>query len=188
MQMNWNLFFPVILFAFTTGTVQGATPQANTEQRCGIESERPPQMVFAKVDDQQPWKEYKRVEDIPELSLGFGVSAEAWNGRNHALLIRTEEPGEDFNAYTEYCFDQSGRLVQVAYELRTAWGWGLRTGGTVIGGAIHADSRVFFSTENERPIPKPEGADDVRDALKPSLYLTLDRLPFSKLLSSKEQN
>lgn len=183
-----NLLVPVIFFAFATGVVQGATPQANTEQRCGIETKRQAQMVFAKVDDQQPWKEYQRAEDIPELSLGFGISAEAWTGQNHALLIRIEEPGEDFNAYTEYCFDPRGQLVHLAYELRTAWGWGFRTGGPVIGGAIHADSRVFFNTENERPIPRPEGAEDVRDALKPSLYLTLDRLPFSKLLSSKRPN
>lgn len=186
--MNWKLLAPMIVCVFATGVVQGATPQANTEQRCGIETKQPPQRVFAKVDDQQPWKEYKRVEEIPELSLGFCTSAEAWTGQNHGLLIRTEEPGEDFIAYTEYCFAPGGLLVHLAYELRTAWGWGFRTGGPVVGGAIHTDSKVFFSTDNEKPIPKPEGADDVRDALKPSVYLTLDHLPFSKLLSSKRTN
>ena len=186
--MNWKLFVPAILCTFATGIVHGATPQGNTEQRCGIMSKEPAQMVFAKVDDQQPWKKYKRVEDIAELSLGFGISAEAWTGRNHALLIRTVEPGEDFTAYTEYCFDPGGHLVHLAYELRTAWGWGFRTGCPVMGGSIHTDSKEFFSTENEKPTPKPEAANDVRDALKPSMYLTLDRLPFSKLLLGKRPN
>jgi hypothetical protein len=57
-----------------------------------------------------------------------------------------------------------------------------------MGGAIHTDSKEFFSTENEKPTPKPEAANDVRDALKPSMYLTLDRLPFSKLLLGKRPN
>lgn len=183
--MNLKLLGPAILCAFATGIVQGATPQTNTERRCVIESKQIPQRVFAKVDDQQSWKEYGRIDDIPELSLGSGISAKTWQSRDHALLIRTQEPGEDFNAYTEYCFDQEGRLMHLAYELRTAWGWGYRMRGPVIDGAIHADSRVFFSTENERPIPKPDSANDIRDALKPSLYLTVERLPFSKLLSSK---
>jgi len=117
--MNWKLFVPAILCAFATG-VHGETPQAKTEQRCGIEPRQPPQRVFAKVNAQQSWKEYKRAEGLPELSPGFGISAEAWTGRYHALLIRIDEPGEDFNAYTEYCFDQGGRLVHLAYELRTA--------------------------------------------------------------------
>ncbi|HTX75579.1 MAG TPA: hypothetical protein VMD29_05175 [Terracidiphilus sp.] len=180
--MNLKLF-SVIFCALSTGFAQTRTPQEIVEQKCGVELREPAQRVFAKVDDKQPWKEFGRVADVPELSLGFGTSAEMWSGRNHGLLIRTEEPGEDFDANTEYCFGQGGKLVQVAYEIRTAWGWGFRMNGNVLNGALHTDSKVYFNTETGKRMLRPEGADDIREALRPSLFLTVNQLPFSQLLS-----
>lgn len=181
--MNLKLFIPVIFSALSTGFAQTRTPQEIVAQKCGVESNEPAQRVFAKIDDKQPWREFRHVADVPELSLGFGTSAEMWSGRNHRLLIRTEEPGEDFDAYTEYCFGQDRRLLQVAYELRTAWGWGFRMNGTVLNGTLHTDSKVYFNTETGKQMPRPDGADDIREALRPSLFLTVKRLPFSQLLS-----
>lgn len=81
-------------------------------------------------------------------------------------MIRTKEPGEHFVADTEYCFDSRGELIHLAYELRTAWGWAFRMGGPVDEGAVRAESTGFLSTDSNKPIPKPENADDVRGALK----------------------
>jgi len=106
-----------------------------------------------------------------------------WRGDKETFLIRTDEPGEDFEAYTEYCFSKGGQLIHLAYELRTAWGWAFRMGGPVKDGAIHNDSSGFVSTKTDRPIPKPQSADDVPEALKPSLFLQANRLPFYELLS-----
>jgi hypothetical protein len=159
------------------------TPQSVVEQRCGIDAHLPAQRVFAKVNDDQQWQEYKDVKAVPELAPGFGTLAEMWTGHEKTLLIRTDEPGEDFAAYTEYCFDSGGQLIRLAYELRTAWGWAFRMGGPVSNGTVRAESTGFFDTETNKAIPKPESADDVREALKPSLFLKSNRLPFSRLLS-----
>jgi hypothetical protein len=71
----------------------------------------------------------------------------------------------------------------VGFEVRTAWGWSYRLEGQVVKDALHADSSGFFSTENERPISKPEDASDISEALKPTLYLTTNKLPFARLLA-----
>jgi hypothetical protein len=184
--MKWNLLIVVTFCVFASGFADARTPQAATEQRCGIDLRQPAQRVFAKVDDQQPWREYKRLEDVPELALGFGISAEMWRGAKQTFLISTDEPGDDFDAYTEYCFDKGGKLISLAYELRTAWGWAFRMGGLVQNGDIHTDSIGFFSTKTEKPIPKPQSpvsADEVRNALKPTLFLQANQLPFFELLS-----
>lgn len=183
--MNLKLLIPVFLCALATGFGQSRPLHESIEQKCEVGPKQPAQRVFAKVDNKVPWKEYGHLADVPELSLGFGTTAEMWLGPNSSLLIRTEEPGEDFNAYTRYCFNQGGQLVQVAYEIRTAWGWGFRTGGTVSGSALHADSKQFFSTETEKPIPRPKNADDIHEALMPTLFLTVHQLPFSRLLSKQ---
>jgi hypothetical protein len=180
--MIWKPLGALIFCALTTGLVQGKTPLAGDAQHCEIHSARPARQVFAKVDDRQPWTQYKRVEGIPELSLGFGTSAETWTGPDGALLVRTEDPGEDFNAYTDYCFNKTGELVHIDYQLRTAWDWGFRMAGLVMDGTLHTNRRAFFSTESEKPIPRPKGADDIPDALNPVLYRTLSKLPFAHLL------
>jgi hypothetical protein len=119
---------------------------------------------------------------VPELELGFGESASLWAGQDGHLLIRTEEPGEDFAAYTDYCFNNAGDLVQLRFELRTAWGWGYRQEGSVERNAIAGRASEFFSTVTGDRIPKPQQADDIADALKPHLYLLKTQLPFSRLL------
>jgi hypothetical protein len=139
--------------------------------------------VFAKVDDQAPWREYKRLEEVPDLANGFGSSAEMWIGPGNLTFIRMVEPGEDFDAYTDYCFSSRGKLLQVGYELRTAWGWAFSMGGPVEDGSIRAHAKGFVNTSTGKPIAKPESSDDVRQVLKPTLYMDTKQLPFSNLLS-----
>ena len=98
------------------------------------------------------------------------------------VLIRMEEPGEDFAAYTDYCFDKDGQLVALKFVLRTAWGWGFREEGPVMKGQLITQTSEFFDTSSEAPVKRPEQADDIPDALKPSLYVRKSRLPFAKLL------
>ncbi len=93
------------------------------------------------------------------------------------------EPGEDFWIYTRYCFDKGGQLERVGLEVRTAWGWGYRLEGPVMKGVLLANSSGFFSIANDKPISKPASADDIPDALKPRLYLTMNKLPFARLLA-----
>lgn len=180
--MNWTLLIGAVFCLLANAAVASSAVQATAERACGVDMHNPAKRVFAKVDDNQPWREYMRLEDVPELALGFGTSAELWAGDNGSLLIRTVEPGEDFWSYTEYCFNKDGQLTRLAYEVRTAWGWAFQMGGPILNGAVRADSRGFSSTETGKAVPKPDGADDVREALKPTLYTEERRLPFYSLL------
>ena len=177
-------YLVVALCSLTLATNSAASIGKNlTAQQCGVDQNRPAQRIFADPDGKHGWREYRNLKDVPEIELGFGASALLWAGREGDLLIRTEEPGEDFAAYTDYCFDSMGHLVQLRFELRTAWGWGYREEGRIADKKIAPQTSEFFSTKTEEPIAKPEQADDVADALKPHLYTLKSELPFAKLLS-----
>ena len=138
----------------------------------------------AKVDASEAWREYRSIEDIPALNLNGGISAQLWTGTGGTSFVRTVEPGEDISIYTEYCFTDRGQLSRVGLEVRTAWGWAYRLESPVENGAIHDPSSGFFSTQTEKSIAKPEQADDVSQALRPTLYPQASQLPFSQLLDT----
>jgi hypothetical protein len=143
--------------------------------------------TYAKTGDQAAWREFRSIQDVPPLDTDGGASTQLWRSETGASFAYTAEPGEDFWTYTRYCFDETGQLARVSFEVRTAWGWSYRLEGPVVKGVLHTNSAGFFSTENERPISKPEGASDVSEALKPTLYLTTSKLPFAHLLAHPSQ-
>jgi hypothetical protein len=159
------------------------TVESPTAQQCGVEQDRPAQRIFADPDGEHGWSEYRSVKDVPELQLGFGQLARFWAGSDGKALIRLEEPGEDFNAYTDYCFSKTGHLLYLRFELRTAWGWGFREEGPIVNGTLRPQTSEFFNTKDELPVTRPEQADEVPDALSPHLYARTSRLPFAKLFS-----
>jgi hypothetical protein len=155
-----------------------------TWQRCGVDQKQTPQRVFANPDGKVGWQEYRTLKEIPELSNDAGEYAGLLTGRDGDSLIITEWPGEDFDAFTDYCFDKNGHLLQMRFELRTAWGWGFREEGPIVKGKISSASSEFFDTKTEKVIPKPgENADEVLGAVKPDLYTRKSQLPFFALLS-----
>ena len=152
-----------------------------TAQRCGAHQNQPPARVYADSDG-RGWREYQDVKSVPELELHVGSAVQVWSGANGSLLVHLQGPGDDFAAYTDYCFDKAGVLVQLRYELRTAWGWGYREEGPFANGKRKAERSEFFATDTEQAIKKPDQADDVSDALKPRIFPDKSRLPFVKLL------
>lgn len=120
------------------------TIQSFAAQRCGIDDQQPAYRLFAKPGGEHGWREYRSVKDVPELQLEVGQFVSFWEGVDGKDFIKLEEPGEDFAAYTSYCFDKAGRLVALGFELRTAWGWGYREEGPVLNGSFEAPNfRVF---------------------------------------------
>lgn len=176
-----HLVLVVCLLVISTSGSE-CSHRTQTALRCGVYQDQPPQRIFADPDGKHDWREYPGLKSIPELEFGFGESARLWTGQDGNLLIGTEEPGEDFAAYTDYCFNNAGKLVQLRFELRTAWGWGYRQEGSVISNALTHPTSEFFSTTTGKRITKPQQADDVADALIPRLYLLKAHLPFSSLL------
>jgi hypothetical protein len=126
----------------------------------------------------------RSIEDVPALDPNGGISAQLWTGTGGTSFVRTIEPGEDFWIYTEYCFTKGGQLSRVGFELRTAWGWAYRLESPIENGTTHDASSGFFSTQTEKSITRPEQADDVSQALRPTLYPQASQLPFSKLLDT----
>jgi len=173
-----------ILASITVGASSG-TGQSATAQRCGVDLENPAQRFFANPDGKQGWHEYRSVREVPELANDAGDFAALWEGPDGKFLVLMEGPGEDFAAYTDYCFDRKGRLLQLRFELRTAWGWGFREEGPILKGAVAVQVSEFFDTKTEQPIQRPEVADELPDALKPRLFLHREQLPFFNLLSRR---
>jgi hypothetical protein len=157
-------------------------PRVVAAMPCDVKAVIPAARIFASQNAKGPWREYREVKDVPELDLDGGKSAQVWDEKGGTLSAYTVEPGEDFWAFTRFCFDNSGQLLRVGYELRTAWGWGYRSQGHMVGTVLRSDSALFFNTESGKPIPQPDGANDVPDALRPTLYLRVDKLPFAHLL------
>jgi len=153
-----------------------------TERFCGVSKDRRATKVFADPDGKSGWHRYQSTKSAPELELGFGKFAAFRPGSHGRTLIGLEEPGEDIYSYTAYCFERSGRLVYLGFELRTAWGWGFREEGPVRQGALVPEKSGFFDTQNDHAVPKPENAEDLSEALKPHLYLKTSDLPFFDLL------
>jgi hypothetical protein len=158
------------------GSVNDAPP-------CDVNAKVPTSRTFAKTNDDDRWREYSSIKDVPELDLNAGMSAQFWREGNGDSSVYMVQPGDDLWTFTRYCFDKGDRLARVGHEVRTAWGWGYRLEGSIVGTTLHANSSLFFSTKNGKPISKPETANDITDALKPVLYLRIREFPFANLLS-----
>jgi hypothetical protein len=161
---------------------EGRANQNPTAERCGVDQNQPAQHIFANPDGKRGWREYANGNDVPELELDAGGFARLWSNRTGNILVRMEEPGEDFAAYTDYCFDSAGQLIGLKFQLRTAWGWGYREEGVVLTGKLSPEISEFFDIKTESRIARPEQAAGIPDALKPHLFLRKSRLPFFKLL------
>jgi len=150
---------------------------------CDMNPGEPAQRVFAQVDAQHDWAEYKSIQAVPQLSLNGGVSAEIWMAPKKDMLVRTVAPGKDFQAYTESCYSGRGYLVYVRYELRTAWGWYYRAEGPIIMSRFHRSTEQYFDAKSNQPlVVRPQQADDFPDMLIPVLQMRSELLPFAKLL------
>jgi hypothetical protein len=163
-------------------TAPSVAGESIAAQRCGVDTQAPSRRFFANPNGKLGWREYRSVREVPELEPGMGQFAALLPGPDGHVLIRLEEPGENFAPYSTYCFDKTGKLVAVSFELQTVWGWGYREEGSVANGSFVRQSSEFFRIGNDEPIVKPERANDVGDALKPRLYAQTSRLPFARLL------
>lgn len=165
-----------------SGSVAATAGTSALAKRCRVNLDQPPARIFAEVDGKSGWREYHRVGDVPALDLDGGESALLWVANDGHMFIKTEQPGQDFIAFTDYCFDKAGELTELNFELRTAWGWGYRQERPIAKGAIVPRLSEFFDTETGKVVPKPEQANSVPDALKPQIYLHVSNMPFSRLL------
>jgi hypothetical protein len=142
--------------------------------------------TFARVNNQSDWQEYPSLDAVPELSIASGMSAQFWRPRHGTQMVTVEEPRQDFEIETKYCFDEVGELETVSFEIRTALGWGHRVEGTVKGGVFKERSSEFFRLKDGKTIPQPDWVSEVPQGLEPKLFTSVSKLPFAGLLETTE--
>jgi hypothetical protein len=101
----------------------------------------------------------------------------------NAASICHNLPSEDFADSTDYCFDTSGKLSSLEHEFRTVWDWGFTEHRKFDSGGMETTKSHFFSMKNRKEIPRPQGADDVSEAMNLKIYRRLPDVPFFQLLT-----
>ena len=172
-----------LCLAFAGLAIPLSAAPRQSSQFCGVAESQPADRIFANSDGRVGWREYRSVQQVPELQKGFGQLAQIWTRKGSGSVVNLQEPGENFATGTDYCFDAKGALSAVRYELRTTWGWGFRESGSVSGGRFQAGKSEFFDIRTELPVSEPEQAASIPDALKPQLYLQESQLLFFNLLA-----
>ena len=162
----------------------GLAPMAIAASTCNVKDKVPATArIFANTSGHSAWHEYRGLDEIPQLALDSGITAQVLQRKKGVPSVTIVEPGEDFWLYTRYCYDDEGQLDGVTLELRTSLGWGRRVEGTVSGNEFYASKSEFFSTKNGKPVSKPFGVADAPAGLKPTLYMRVSELPFASLLT-----
>lgn len=179
MSILWRM--SVLCLAVLSFSVATKADTTDTANRCGVDQNKDAYRIFADPDGKN-WKEYSK-DSLPELTPDVGASVVLmWVAKDGKTLFSIRDPEEDFSIYTDYCFNSTGDLIQLRYELRTAWGWGYRTEGPVVKSVLESKTSEFFAMSTGAHLEKPDGADDLPWATKPKLYAQKSRLPFFALL------
>jgi hypothetical protein len=163
----------------------GFSPFAVAAPVCSLKVKAPTKArMFARTSNQSDWQEYQSLDTVPELSPASGMSAQFWQHKHGTSSVIIEEPGQDFQIDTRYCFDEGGRLESVSFEIRTALGWGHREEGAVLRGVFYESSSEFFRLKDGKTTPQPDFVGSVPRSLQPKLYLNVSELPFAGLLET----
>lgn len=146
----------------------------------------PAQRVFARVGENQAWTEFKKIEAVPKLAPGEGVSAEVWNAPNGSMLVKTSAPFQHYWAYTVSCYSKAGYLDSITYELRTDWGWYYKAEGPFVMNRFHRSTEQYYDSKSDQPlVVRPQQPDDFPKMLIPGLYKRAKMLPFADLLEKR---
>jgi hypothetical protein len=148
---------------------------------CGVTPVIASARVFSDNDKKQ-WKEYANPKEVPG-NAQWSETAYVWAKPNSPVVMDVEGLGEDFADSAYYCFDTSGRLSSIEHEFRTAWDWGFTEQRQFDSAGKETTKSHFFSTKDRKEIPRPQGANDVREAMTVKVYKRLSDVPFFSLLT-----
>jgi hypothetical protein len=157
--------------------------------RCGRGLEKAKERIFAA--DTQGWAEYPDMKHVPRMDVHgsqlraepvFAVKSSA-AGRHY---VRSVQYGAGSATFQGSCFDESGKLVFVQYQMRTGDGWGYEDVRKFNpqGKQTSQDVR-FFDTLKNTAIPRPQDADKRQPFTTPNIYQTFDSLPFIAALKKQ---
>ncbi len=124
------------------------------------------------------------MQDVPELNLNSGLAAQFVQRKNASPSVLIVKPVGSYWTYTTYCYKGDGQLAGVSFEIRTELGWGYRMEGTAFLGSFSDNTHEFFRVKDGKPIARPAGVSEAPEGLQPTLYLTVQDLPFAALLKT----
>jgi hypothetical protein len=181
--MGWAAATAVIALLTAPGASHAQAEKDVTAEKCGVDFNKPAARVFVDATAKEPWTEIRDIRTLPDVNLNDGGKvARVWAGSDRNMLVFVEEPGEEFDIGSEYCFDKDGSISRIRFRVRTEWDWGFREEGPVKDGAIAAETKEFFDTEKGTAIPEPNKAAEIPEVWKPHVYQKISDLPFAKFL------
>jgi hypothetical protein len=174
-------WIPILFLAASSTRANAATENhfVAFAQSCDVAASVGSARVFSD-NGKHGWKEYPSPKQIPE-NTEWSEAAYVWGKVDSALAIDVEGLGEDFGDSAYYCFNAPGKLSSIEYEFRTAWGWGFTERREIDSGGRETVRSHFFGMQDRKEIPRPETADDVREAMTVKIYRRLSDVPFSNL-------
>jgi hypothetical protein len=162
-----------------------STPIAMAAPGCSVHAKMAAAgRVFARANEHSSWQEYQSMQDVPELNLNGGLAAQFVQHKKESPSVRIVKPGQNYWTFTSYCYGNDGQLAGVSFEARTELGWGYRMEGTAFLGGFSDNTHEFFRTKDGKPIARPAGVSEAPAGLQPTLYLTVEQLPFAALLKT----
>jgi hypothetical protein len=114
--------------------------------------------------------------------------AYVWGTPNSPVVIDVEGVGQDFSDSAYYCFDASGKLSRLEHEFRTAWDWGFTEEKQFDSNGRETAKSNFFSMKDRKEIPRPQSANDVREAMAVKVYKRLSDVPLFSALTNAAKN
>jgi len=160
-----------------------AVPAATAAPACDVKAEVPETArTFSTLSGSSPWVEYQSLGYALDPTGEGAMYAQYWVDNSGAPSVFMFQPGREDEIYIRYCFSVAGQLENVSFVLN-AGTWGYRLDGTVTQGVLQAQTSYFFNNYNGDKIAKPDGADALADAMKPTLYLDTSKLPFAAQLA-----
>ena len=173
----------LVMLGIFPGVASAAASFDEFARNCGVSATVRTRRLFSDNDnDKNRWKEYSTPKQIPENNEWW-EAAYAWGTSGSPAVIDVEGVGEDFADSSYYCFDASGKLSSLEHEFRTAWGWGYAERRDYDKGGKETSKSHFFDIKSRNQIPRPDGADDVKEAMTTRAYLRLPELPFFSLFA-----
>lgn len=174
--------FPILLLSIVSDHASGIDRLTEFAESCGIKAVRTSARVFSD-NDRNRWEEYSTAKKVPE-NAEWSETAYVWSKLGFIAFIDVEGIGEDFTDSSYYCFDSAGNLSSLDHEFRTAWGWGFAESSKVDSDGRETTKSHFFSMKDRKEIPRPQGANDVREAMTAKVYRRLPDVPFFSLLAT----
>lgn len=149
---------------------------------CSWPKDERPSVILEQVDDSN-WKQVEREStdlqgDVVSVARVYGA------GPIRRVTISSSIAG-DIEEASLYCFQVDGRIDELRFEARTAWGWGYKKEISYHSGRTHS-AEQYFDLRTRRPLKKGTEESWIAEHVQECLFVS--KLPFYSLLKLRNSN